>query len=125
MLLSIFATVSLRQAQVTGGGAAVRLALTALLVLLTVVPATPSAAEPPAKARVELVKLPVDLIVTSGNTSTASAQKATRTIPVVFSTSDPVGCGFLASLARPGGTAKALGSTFSPQVLSRADEVIK
>lgn len=52
MLLSIFATVSRRQAQVTGGGAAVRLALTALLVLLTVVPATPSAAQPPAKARV-------------------------------------------------------------------------
>jgi putative ABC transport system substrate-binding protein len=51
----------------------------------------------------ELVKLPVDIIVTSGNTSTASAQKATRTIPVVFSTSEPVERGFVASLARPGG----------------------
>jgi putative ABC transport system substrate-binding protein len=51
----------------------------------------------------DLVKLRVDVIVTIGNTSTATAQKATRTIPVVFQTSDAVERGFVASLARPGG----------------------
>lgn len=51
----------------------------------------------------DLVKLRVDIIVTIGNTSTGTAQKATRAIPVVFLTSDPVERGFVASLARPGG----------------------
>jgi putative ABC transport system substrate-binding protein len=51
----------------------------------------------------DLVKLRVDVIVTSGSTSTGAAQKATRTIPVVFLTSDPVERGYVVSLARPGG----------------------
>lgn len=51
-----------------------------------------------------LVQLKVDLIVVSSSPATAAAQKATSTIPIVFLVdSDPVGNGFVAGLARPGG----------------------
>jgi len=51
-----------------------------------------------------LVRLPVDVIV-AGTTGTArAAQRATRTIPIVFAVSaDPVADGLVSSLARPGG----------------------
>jgi putative ABC transport system substrate-binding protein len=51
----------------------------------------------------ELVRLRVDVIVAAGNTATAAAQKATSVVPIVFTVSDAVGSGFVASLARPGG----------------------
>ena len=56
----------------------------------------------------ELVRLKVDVIVTPGNPpATLAAKQATRTIPVVFmSAADPVASGFVASLARPGGTSR-------------------
>jgi ABC-type uncharacterized transport system substrate-binding protein len=54
----------------------------------------------------ELVKLPSDVIVTSGGTTTRAVQQATRTVPIVFvQATDPVGGGLVASLARPGGNA--------------------
>jgi putative tryptophan/tyrosine transport system substrate-binding protein len=52
----------------------------------------------------ELVQLPVDVIVAQGASGTRGAQHATRTIPIVMAaTADPVGQGFVASLAHPGG----------------------
>jgi putative ABC transport system substrate-binding protein len=52
----------------------------------------------------ELVRLPVDVIVAVGASGTHGAQHATRTIPIVMTGNyDPVGQGFVASLARPGG----------------------
>ncbi|MSQ72505.1 MAG: ABC transporter substrate-binding protein [Betaproteobacteria bacterium] len=52
----------------------------------------------------ELVRLKVDVIVTIATQATATAMRATGTIPVVFATAaDPVGIGLVASLARPGG----------------------
>jgi putative tryptophan/tyrosine transport system substrate-binding protein len=52
----------------------------------------------------ELVRLKVDVIVTGGPQSTRSAKEATSTIPIVMAQdSDPVGSGFVASVARPGG----------------------
>jgi putative ABC transport system substrate-binding protein len=57
----------------------------------------------------ELVRLPVDLIVASAPQGVRAAQGATRTIPIVMSTlPDPVGEGFVASLARPGGNTTGL-----------------
>src|SRR5262245_53902756 len=52
----------------------------------------------------ELVRLKVDVIVTSGSVTTRRAKEATSTIPIVMTQDpDPVGNGFVASLARPGG----------------------
>jgi putative ABC transport system substrate-binding protein len=57
----------------------------------------------------ELVRLKVDLILTSGIAGIRAAKQATTTIPIVFAVvSDPVGAGFVASLARPGGNATGL-----------------
>ncbi len=53
--------------------------------------------------------LNVDLIVTSGRLPTRAAQQATRTIPIVMTiVGDPIANGFIASLARPGGTITGL-----------------
>jgi len=58
---------------------------------------------------VELVRLPVDVIVASAPMGVRAAQGATRTIPIVMSTlPDPIGEGFVASLARPGGNTTGL-----------------
>ncbi len=52
----------------------------------------------------ELVRLHVDVLVAVGPIATRAAQHATRTLPIVMTgTADPVGAGFVASLARPGG----------------------
>jgi putative tryptophan/tyrosine transport system substrate-binding protein len=59
----------------------------------------------------ELVRLKVDVIVTGGSSDTLAARKATQTIPIVMTQdSDPVGNGFVASLARPGGNITGLTS---------------
>jgi putative tryptophan/tyrosine transport system substrate-binding protein len=58
-----------------------------------------------------LIRLKVDIIVTSGTPSTVAAKKATGTIPIVMaSQSDPVGSGIVVSLARPGGNVTGLSS---------------
>jgi putative ABC transport system substrate-binding protein len=52
----------------------------------------------------ELVALAPDVILASTNSAVAPLQQATRTVPIVFAiTVDPVGAGFVARLARPGG----------------------
>ncbi len=63
------------------------------------------------KLAAELVRLKVDVIVTSAATpATRAAQQATRTIPIVMSSVrvDPVKAGFVNSLARPGGNITGL-----------------
>ena len=58
-----------------------------------------------------LVRLKVDVIVTAGPSVTGPAKQATSTIPIVMTNdSDPVGSGFVASLARPGGNITGLSS---------------
>jgi putative ABC transport system substrate-binding protein len=58
------------------------------------------------KYATELVGLTPDLIFTSGSTSMPHLLQATRSVPIVFVlVSDPVGAGFVDSLARPGGNA--------------------
>ena len=57
----------------------------------------------------DLVRLKVDVLVAVDNPSIVSAQKATRTIPIVMVlATDPVSMGFVASLARPGGNITGL-----------------
>src|SRR5215471_7667122 len=52
----------------------------------------------------ELVALAPDVILATSTATVAPLQEATRTVPIVFaSVIDPVGAGFVASLARPGG----------------------
>jgi putative tryptophan/tyrosine transport system substrate-binding protein len=54
----------------------------------------------------ELVALSPDVIVATAGSIVGMLQQATRTVPIVFVTTiDPVGSGFVASLARPGGNA--------------------
>ena len=56
------------------------------------------------KYAAELVTLAPDVIFASGSASVGPLQRATRTVPIVFAvTPDPVGAGFVDSLARPGG----------------------
>jgi putative tryptophan/tyrosine transport system substrate-binding protein len=60
----------------------------------------------------EMVRLGVDVIVAPSSSAIRAAQQATTTIPIVFlSTGDPVGSGFVASLARPGGNITGLSNT--------------
>jgi putative tryptophan/tyrosine transport system substrate-binding protein len=50
----------------------------------------------------ELIRLPVDVIVTWGTPATLAAMKATSSVPIIMSAGDPVGAGLVSSLARPG-----------------------
>jgi putative ABC transport system substrate-binding protein len=57
----------------------------------------------------ELVALAPDLIVASGSQNVAALQQVSRTVPIVcLGIVDPVGAGFVASLARPGGNTTGL-----------------
>jgi putative ABC transport system substrate-binding protein len=61
-----------------------------------------------AEIAAELVRLKVDVILTSG-TGAVAAKQATSLIPIVFALApDPVGSGLVASLARPGGNVTGL-----------------
>jgi putative ABC transport system substrate-binding protein len=62
----------------------------------------------------ELVQLKVDVIVTVGTPAHGAAQKATATIPIVMgAVADPVGGGFVKSLARPGGNVTGISNLAS------------
>ena len=57
-----------------------------------------------AAAASELANLPVDIIAVSGSAATHAAREATTTIPILMiAIGDPLGAGFVQSLARPGG----------------------
>jgi ABC-type uncharacterized transport system substrate-binding protein len=72
-----------------------------------------------------LVGLKVDIIVTTGPTDTRAAKAATASIPIVMAQdSDPVGNGFVASLARPGGNITGL-SNLSSEISGKRLELLK
>ena len=56
----------------------------------------------------EFVRQKVDVIVSRGTVSVLAAKRATSVIPIVFAGGDPVGTGFVVSLARPGGNVTGL-----------------
>jgi len=73
----------------------------------------------------DLVHLNVDVIVTGGPTITPAVKEATTTIPIVMGyDNDPVGSGFVASLARPGGNITGL-SALSPELSGKRLELLK
>ena len=73
----------------------------------------------------ELLRAKVDVIVTGGSTATRVAKKATTTIPIVMTQDpDPVGNGFVASLARPGGNITGL-SNLGPELSGKRLELLK
>ena len=73
----------------------------------------------------ELVRLKVDVIVSGGPTVTRIVKEATSTIPIVMAQdSDPVGNGFAASLARPGGNITGL-SALAPEMSGKQLEILK
>jgi len=73
----------------------------------------------------ELVRLNVEVIVTGGSTSSGAAKKVTTTVPIVMAqVNDPVGSGFVASLARPGGNMTGL-STLVPELSGKRLELLK
>jgi putative tryptophan/tyrosine transport system substrate-binding protein len=73
----------------------------------------------------ELVRLQVDMLVAAGTAAIQAAQRATRTIPIVMAaTSDPVGRGFVASMARPGGNTTGL-SLLNTELPGKRLELLK
>jgi ABC-type uncharacterized transport system substrate-binding protein len=73
----------------------------------------------------ELVRLKADVIVTIGPPATRAAKQATATIPIVMAyDDDPVGSGFVASLARPSGNITGL-ATLAPEVSGKQLELLK
>jgi putative ABC transport system substrate-binding protein len=73
----------------------------------------------------ELVRLKVDLIVTSGVPPALEAKKATSTIPIVMvNVTDPLGLGLVASLGRPGGNITGFASLAS-ELNTKRLEVLK
>jgi putative ABC transport system substrate-binding protein len=73
----------------------------------------------------ELVRLKVDVIVTASDVGIAAVKQQTETIPIVMANStDPVGTGFVASLARPGGNVTGL-SNISPELSAKRLELLK
>jgi putative ABC transport system substrate-binding protein len=73
----------------------------------------------------ELVRLKVDIIVSPGPTVTRLVREATSTIPIVMAQdTDPVGSGFVANLARPGGNITGL-ATLAPEMGGKQLELLK
>jgi ABC-type uncharacterized transport system substrate-binding protein len=80
---------------------------------------------PPPDLAAELVRLKVDVIVTAGALVTRAAKEATSTIPIVMGQdTDPIGNGFVASLARPGGNITGL-ATLAPEISGKQLELLK
>jgi putative tryptophan/tyrosine transport system substrate-binding protein len=76
----------------------------------------------------ELVRMKVDVIVTGSTPAVRPAQQATTTIPIVMgSSTDPVGNGFVASLAHPGGNTTGLAGSSddsSPKQLELLSSIV-
>jgi putative ABC transport system substrate-binding protein len=73
----------------------------------------------------ELVRLKVDVIVTSSDVGIAALKQQTQTIPIVMAnSSDPVGTGFVASLAHPGGNVTG-GTGISSELSAKRLELLK
>jgi putative tryptophan/tyrosine transport system substrate-binding protein len=78
-----------------------------------------------ARDAAELVSLKVNVIVAGGSQAVRAVQQATQSIPIVMTaSSDPVGSGFVASLARPGGNITG-NSLLSPELSGKRLQLLK
>ena len=74
----------------------------------------------------ELVRSQVDVIVTGTNIHVAAVRGATSAIPIVFVfAADPVGSGFVKSLARPGGNVTGLSADAGPELWAKYLTMLK
>ena len=74
----------------------------------------------------ELVRLKPDLLLTRGGPGTAAAKRASAGIPIVmWGTTDPMGIGVVASLARPGGNVTGLSDDPSPEIMGKRLQLLK
>jgi len=77
------------------------------------------------KFAAELVELKVDIIVAVATAAVQAAKAATPSIPIVFAaTGDPVGQGFVTSLARPGGTMTGTSFDAGPEIPTKQLQLI-
>jgi len=73
----------------------------------------------------EILRLKPDLIVSAGPTITRALKEATSTIPIIMAQdTDPVGSGFVTSLARPGGNITGL-AALAPEMAGKQLELLK
>jgi len=73
----------------------------------------------------DLVRRPVNIIVTTGTREAMAAKRATSSIPIVtFIHSDPIGMGLAESLARPGGNVTGL-TTMDAEIYGKRIEILK
>src|SRR5262249_5791898 len=75
-----------------------------------------------AEVAAEFARLKVDIIVTGGTPAVMAAKQAAPVVPIVFAAvGDPVGVGFVASLARPGGNVTGLSALTADLAGKRLD----
>jgi putative tryptophan/tyrosine transport system substrate-binding protein len=72
---------------------------------------------------VEVVDARVDVILCTGDVAIRAAQQATKTIPILASTEDMVGSGFVHSLAKPDGNVTGV-SSFTPELDGKRQEIL-
>lgn len=79
-----------------------------------------------AEMAADLVRHKMDVIVASSQAPTLAAKRATTTIPIVMvNTTDPVGAGLVASLARPGGNVTGLSEQLTSEIRAKQLQLLK
>jgi putative tryptophan/tyrosine transport system substrate-binding protein len=88
--------------------------------------ATPDDAESMRRFAKELVALQPDVLLSSTTPTTTALLQQTRTIPIVFAlVADPIGSGFVANFARPGGNVTGFIFTTEPTMAGKWVELLK
>src|SRR6266702_1833906 len=77
-----------------------------------------------AQQAMELVALKPHVLVTAGTQGALALKQATKDIPIVMTSSDPVGTGLIASLAHPGGNITGF-SLFTPEISGKRMELLR
>lgn len=74
----------------------------------------------------ELVRIPVDVIVAWSSPAVTAAKQVTKTVPIVMiAVSDPVGQGFVASLAKPGGNVTGMSNMLRGTIAKNIEMLVR